>query len=537
MKVLVVDDVEANRRLLRATLAAEGFESVEAADGVEALERLRGQGADAVVSDVLMPRMDGYRLCREVRSDPALSRLPFVIYSATYTSPADEDLAGRVGADRFLRKPAPASEIVETIRAVAGREDPPAASPPISETDVMREYSEALVRKLEEKNAALEHSERELRTSSLALADAKKGLERQIEARTEELAAASAALRVINEELQERVVNLESRNAELRSLGETAELLQACRNPDEAQRVFAIALPRIFTRVDGGLHLTSGDRRSMTRLCAWGEGAGRAAEEFAVDRCWALRRGRTHLAGVSEQAPVCSHLGSDGARPSVCTPVTADGETIGVLSLTGFGAPASTYWSEMASAVAQQIALSLSNLRLRETLTRQATLDPLTGLANRRYLEDALQRELARSRRARSPFSLLMLDLDHFKVFNDSHGHDAGDELLRRMGGVLARSTRSEDIVCRYGGEEFLLALTGADREGAIVRAEGIRTAVRGLALDLGGVAASPVTVSIGISVFPDDGDSIPDLITGADRALYRAKSGGRDRIVAIADA
>jgi diguanylate cyclase (GGDEF)-like protein/PAS domain S-box-containing protein len=161
VRLLVVDDNDVNRRLLRAQLEGEGHEVVEAANGVEALALLKRTGVDAVIADILMPEMDGYRLCLEVRKDPALQKLPFLLYTSTYNSPADRSLAAKVGADAYITKPAPVAEILEAI-GMAARQPARAQATRVPESDVLKQYNEALVRKLEEKNAALEASLAEL---------------------------------------------------------------------------------------------------------------------------------------------------------------------------------------------------------------------------------------------------------------------------------------------------------------------------------------------------------------------------------------
>lgn len=170
MKILIVDDREINRKLLRVTLQAEGFDTLEASDGLEALEVLRKTSPDVIISDVLMPNMDGYRLCKKVRETPKLNGIPFVVYTSTYVSSSDEDLALRCGADRFLRKPAPGSEILKTIQELTASggdgESTRSFPPPPSEESVLKQYSELLVRKLEEINEELE-GRVEARTSEL----------------------------------------------------------------------------------------------------------------------------------------------------------------------------------------------------------------------------------------------------------------------------------------------------------------------------------------------------------------------------------
>ncbi len=158
MKVLIVDDIELNRKLLRVNLEAEGIETCEAADGLAALAVLEHEKADAIISDILMPNMDGYRFCRAVRQMGDLRDLPFIFYTSTYTSPGDEKLALDCGADRYLKKPAPAAEIVSALRSLSEPARSPSSAPrPVAdEAFVMKEYNEALVRKLEERNVKLE---------------------------------------------------------------------------------------------------------------------------------------------------------------------------------------------------------------------------------------------------------------------------------------------------------------------------------------------------------------------------------------------
>jgi diguanylate cyclase (GGDEF)-like protein len=188
---------------------------------------------------------------------------------------------------------------------------------------------------------------------------------------------------------------------------------------------------------------------------------------------------------------------------------------------------------QLALAMGEAIKLSLFNLRLQEKLREQATHDPLTGLFNRRYLEDSLDRELHRARRKESVLSLVMLDLDHFKQFNDSFGHDAGDLMLREIGKVLGAALRHSDIACRYGGEEFVLVFPDSALADTSKRLEAIRVLIKGLEIRHGDRLIGTMTVSAGIAASPDHGTTAPELLRAADEALYAAKEGGRDRLVA----
>ncbi len=182
-----------------------------------------------------------------------------------------------------------------------------------------------------------------------------------------------------------------------------------------------------------------------------------------------------------------------------------------------------------ASAVAERVSLALANLKLRELLHNQSIRDPLTGLYNRRYLEESLNREFHRANRTGRNVSMVMLDLDHFKRFNDTYGHQVGDILLREVAGVIKSRVRAGDLACRYGGEEFSLILAEVDTEGAYKCVESIREAIKHLSLHHRGQILSVITVSAGIATYPAHGDNSEDLIHAADEALYRAKKAGRD--------
>ena len=187
--------------------------------------------------------------------------------------------------------------------------------------------------------------------------------------------------------------------------------------------------------------------------------------------------------------------------------------------------------AQQAVAVGERISLALANLRLREVLRGQSLRDPLTGLFNRRYMEESLERELRRAVRNNLSVALLMLDIDHFKRFNDTFGHQAGDTLLRALGDFLMKRTRGQDAACRYGGEEFALILSGTSSESAHKRAELLREELTHLTVEHAGQVLGSVTLSIGVAAFPGH-DSSEELIRAADQALYRAKAEGRDRTI-----
>jgi diguanylate cyclase (GGDEF)-like protein len=218
----------------------------------------------------------------------------------------------------------------------------------------------------------------------------------------------------------------------------------------------------------------------------------------------------------------------------------AQGETMGLLFLqanpvAGGTAELSVAKQQLAAAVAEQIALALSNLILRETLRQQSVRDPLTKLYNRRFLEETIDLELARLERKKLPLSVIMIDVDHFKNFNDTFGHDAGDAVLRDLSGILQRTIRGSDVACRYGGEEFTVVLPEASVEIGRQRAETMRESMRELQLVYDGKPLGPVTLSLGVACFPEHGRKREQLLQAADAALYEAKHAGRNRVVVSA--
>ena len=258
---------------------------------------------------------------------------------------------------------------------------------------------------------------------------------------------------------------------------------------------------------------------------------------FAPDECWSVRRGQLHQVENPQEDLHCRHVAEAVPGGYLCVPLIAQGETLGVFHLRP-GPPAEAQTpalaavkDQLALTVAEDMALALANLRLRETLRSQAIRDPLTGLFNRRYLEETMERELNRVKRQGTSLGVIMMDLDHFKQYNDTFGHSAGDELLSALGILLKSQIRGEDIACRYGGEEFLLILPGASMEIALERAESLRQAVKEMHQHHQGL--KPTTLSLGVAVYPDHGDTGLQLIRSADAALYRAKKAGRDRVMA----
>lgn len=342
---------------------------------------------------------------------------------------------------------------------------------------------------------------------------------------------AEEALRNSKEELISTVQLIEKRNHELSLLSEMGDLLQSCLNAEEAYGVVSNFLQQIFHEEAGVLSVIDPATKLLKAVFTWGE-AHLAQEVFSKEECWALRTGR--VLGTSEHhAGICRHPDAPKGVEFFCLPMVAQGDALGVLRLqcrdAGFCMNESK--RQLAVTIAEHLTLGLSNLLLRETLHHQSIRDALTGLYNRRYLEEALEREIYRAARNQRPLGIIMLDVDHFKRFNDEFGHDAGDALLREMGAFLKNNIRQTDIACRYGGEEFLVILPDMSIAAAAQKAEQLREKFRSLNVMYQGKILRRATISLGVAAFPEHGSTVQILIQMADKALYRAKETGRDRV------
>jgi diguanylate cyclase (GGDEF)-like protein len=345
----------------------------------------------------------------------------------------------------------------------------------------------------------------------------------------------------LHDQLEDTARRAQQRAHDIAKLASLGQRLQACQGHAEAYDVIAQAMPALLRR-PGALFVTDQSSAALQHRARWGESMLPAAT-LAPGECHAIVNGRLYEAGPGVAA-TCPHLMVLASQRTTCLPLTVHGDTRGLLVLTeaphnGAGSGTDQEATDpggIVTATAEQVALGLANLDLRETLRAQSIRDALTGLFNRRFLIDSLERECRRSIRAGRPVSVLMLDVDHFKNFNDTFGHEAGDAILREVGAVLRTSFRGEDAACRYGGEEFALVLTDTGTDGAINRAVELRQRVRKLSVNFRRQALGSISVSVGIAMAPVHAHDAAGLLRVADRALYRAKREGRDRVV-VADA
>lgn len=451
-RILVVDDIEANRRLLQAKLEAQYHTVLLAENGMQALDVARRELPEIILLDVMMPGMDGFEVCRRLKADPATSFIPVVMVTAL--SEMEDRVKGLdAGAEDFLTKPIDDFLLTSRISAL------------------MRYNTVA--------------SELRQREASGVRSGAVEELNR------DEIDRPSRVF-IVDDDARssQRIANM------LRAQGHKATtLLEAGELGDLAAERVDVVILSLFCRSFDPL-----------KLCA----------HFKVNP---VTRSISVIliCDAHEKAKALKGL-EIGASDMITVPVDRQ---------------------ELAARIRTQTRRTRYIDILRQRVDRGlelSVIDQLTGLHNRRYMITQLQQLMQRAVHGQRPLSVMMADIDHFKNVNDTHGHQAGDDVLREIGKRFLDNVRPTDIVCRTGGEEFMVIMPDTPGDRACAAAERIRHAVAEAEFPvLGGSRNLTVTVSAGISTLLNGAESIDDLIHRADSALYQAKSGGRNRVESIA--
>jgi diguanylate cyclase (GGDEF)-like protein/PAS domain S-box-containing protein len=301
------------------------------------------------------------------------------------------------------------------------------------------------------------------------------------------------------EEIQRVNSLLEARNRSATLISQMNDDLQVCKTLDETSPLISLYMQRLFPDNPGAVFLINESRSLVESLVEWG---GSDIEPvFTREECWALRKGKLHMVEGPGTGVLCKHVAA-GTDASMCVPMIAQGDVLGMTHLRaarpqdGVTRPLESS-RELITALSDDLALNLSSIRSREALRHQSVRDPLTRLYNRRYMVESLERELARARRRNLHLAVVMADVDHFKQYNDSYGHHAGDAVLAGIGKFLLTNLRTEDIACRYGGEELTLIMPDVDPAALVHRLDGIREKIAALQFEHMSQQLGTVTMSL----------------------------------------
>jgi two-component system, cell cycle response regulator len=449
-RILVVDDIPANVKLLEARLQAEYFQVVTALNGPDALAICAEGGIDLILLDIMMPGMDGFEVCAKLKANPATVHIPVVIVTAL-DQPADRIRGLEAGADDFLTKPVKDIQLMSRVKSLVRLK---------TLTDELRLRAET--------------------TRSIGID----------ELLNERAVVSHDRARILL--IDERISSIERMQKTLR--GECD--LQVATDP---QLGFFQAVEKDFDCV---LLATGFAKFDPLRICS---------QLRSIDRTRFLPILLVAEQGEDERVSRALEL---GVNDYVVRPVDAQ---------------------ELIARIRTQVRRKRFNDALRQSVVQtieMAVTDGLTGLHNRRYLETHLDILFERAVSRGRPLSYLITDIDRFKSINDAFGHDGGDDVLREFANLLRRQVRGADLVSRYGGEEFVVAMPDTDAELAAKVAERVRAAVAERAFELPNGKSIPVTVSVGVATLEGRADSIASLAKRADTALYEAKAAGRNRVV-----
>jgi len=489
--VLLVDDQATIAKAVRMLLAdAPDINLHYCPDPADALKTANVIRPSVILQDLVMPSVDGLDLVERFRTNPLTAETPIIVLSSE-ENPQVKSRAFSAGANDYLVKLPDKTELIARIQY----------------------HSKACLNRIQRDEAF-----KNLREGQ------------------QQLLSINGKLEAAYEKLDVALRETERHAKESLKLTELVDVLQSCHTMREAYDISKSVLPTILSSPSGALCMTGSSRNIVEAVATWGDVLA-AAKAFPPDNCWALRRGKPHIVKDPDSPLRCAHVGRSSAG-HICIPLAAQGETLGVLYLECPVPSPSVDEREAealgcrATAAGERISLALANLSLREVLRHQSIRDPLTGLFNRRYMEESLERELQRATRNKQSVAVMMLDIDHFKRFNDTFGHQAGDALLRALGEFVRQRTRGQDIACRFGGEEFAIILSSASVEAACKRAEMLCVELRELDVQHAGQTLGSITFSIGIAAFPTHATTAEDVVRVADQALYRAKREGRNRMV-----
>lgn len=485
--ILIVDDRQENLHLLSDIFIEQGYKVRAVISGPMALRSIQLEPPDILLLDVNMPDMNGYEVCQRVKSDERTQHIP-VIFISALGEVMNKVEAFQSGGIDYITKPFQVEEVLARVN---------------THLTLQR-----MQQQLQEQNTALQQEINE----------------RQ---RTEE------DLQRANQRLTGLVEELEQYNREMMLLNQLGNFLQRSQSLEEGVANTLPLMQQLFPDQEGRLYILNHQTSVLELVMHWGKTEPTPA--FAPEQCHAFEGGRMHHVESAQDTMQCEHTEGEDPYPYICVQLATRGEIFGLLHIQhGPREPLEVCdrWQRLCMMVADRLALSLMNIQLRDELREQSVRDPLTNLYNRRYLSEMLNRDLSRAQRYQYPIGFILFDLDRFKHYNDTYGHAVGDAILSAIGKTVLNSIRSEDIACRYGGEEFLLVLPGATVPDTSKRAETLCQHVREMSVLYDDQVFTSIRASFGVAGFPEHGMAVEEIIKAADTALYHAKEHGRNQVV-----
>jgi len=473
--ILIVDDVPENLTILTNILTERGYTVRPAINGQIALKAARHVPPDLILLDIMMPGMDGYEVCRQLKADKQTCDIP-VLFISALDETWNKIKAFECGGIDYVTKPFETREVAARV----------------------------------EIHITLRRMQQQLQEQNIQL-------QQEIRERTR----MESALRQYNRELA--------------ILNTMSSLLQTCQRESDMDRIIVSSCEQLFPTNSGYIALIDDTGTALQQRCTWGgyPVINRAfllqdyplltSDTLVEDEQQRARELGAQLETITDSSKHCFAI-------TVSTAESVLGIFVIILQHNESAQSSETKWM-MANGVVEHYSLALANVRLREALRLEAIRDPLTDLFNRRYMEEALLREARRAHRNHTEIGIIMLDIDHFKILNDTYGHEAGDIVLQHLGALLLKMVRGGDIACRYGGEEFLLILPDFSSSAVEQRAQNLLKQIRALRIPYQGEELT-VTVSMGVAIFPEHGTDVQEIVSIADRTLYQAKHAGRNQIM-----
>jgi diguanylate cyclase (GGDEF)-like protein len=483
VKILVAEDTPTQAAMIKLGLQRFGHEVLLARDGIDAIEMAFRELPDLIVSDVVMPRLNGYQVCRLLKDDPQTSTIPVVLLTSL-DQKQDMFWGLKSGADKYVTKGGDIPEFCEDVQAFldewyGGKSTSKGAERPAREIGDLRFDAMERVVRLLDRNLFESTVINEIRNLVNTLEDYRKTIVSVLEILSRVIDFHVGCLYLTGEENQEYHFLINK----------------------SVEQEF---LPKLR----GALHGALGLEESASGTPA--------LEEVHDPRELLLQKG-DHPADVASLST--SILYTQGRPSGIIGLASADGKTFTDRTEHTF------------EIITRQANIVIDYARLYEKTKKLSITDGLTKVYNHRYFQEQLRREFARSQRKETPLSLIMLDIDHFKHFNDTFGHQQGDIVLKELARLLQSEIRTCDLLARYGGEEFAIIMPEAEDKVCLVAAERLRKAVESHSIP-GRDKEMKVTISMGVATVPrEDIPGPPDLINAADRALYGAKESGRNRV------